>query len=199
MCGIIHKKAVKGMVKDDIAKLYELQKSRGTDGFGYLPIKNGKIGKLRQAETEKEIMAMLDKETANEILFHHRYPTSTPNFIEATHPIVVDNKNLTYKYYVVHNGVISNPEQLRQNHIELGFEYTTEMVKKYETKKQTYTYEPEWNDSESLAIDLALYFEHKQNEIESKGDMAFIAYKVEKNTEKIIDHCIVKILTVASP
>lgn len=187
MCGIIKAKVKKGGAKQEILAMYKNQKHRGTEGFGYITIENGKLTGLKRSEDEKTILEMLKKETANEILFHHRFPTSTPNFEEATHPIVVSNDILEYDYYTVHNGVISNPEKLKVNHNKLGFVYSTAMKKQYVTKGNTYDYETEWNDSESFAIDLALYLEGKQEELDSLGRIAFISYKVDKKTKEVIN------------
>jgi len=42
------------------------------------------------------------------IIAHHRYPTSTKNLINQTHPIQVSNELLEHDYLVIHNGVITN-------------------------------------------------------------------------------------------
>ena len=186
MCGIIKVKLKKGNGRQEVIDRYQAQCHRGEEGFGYFPIyKNGIIGELKQAEDEKDIMKMLNQENAREFLFHHRYPTSTPNFIEATHTILVDNPLLKWGYYVVHNGVISNPEMMKPEHEKLGFKYHTSMKKQYVTQGLTYTYDEEWNDSESFAIDFALYIEGKQEELESMGRIAFIVYQYDKETRKI--------------
>lgn len=185
MCGIIHCKRVDGkQAKRIIAKRYNVQKSRGSDGFGFVEIKNGIVTSEVRAEKEKEILAKLELSEADEILFHHRFPTSTPNFIEATHPIRVSHKDLKYDYYIVHNGIITNDEELRSNHIDLGFKYTTEIRKKFITSGNVYS-EYMWNDSEALAIDFSLAIE-KHKPINSKGSIAIVALQYDKKTKKVI-------------
>lgn len=185
MCGIIYAKRTdeKG-AKKLILKRYEKQKTRGTDGFGFISLENGIVGKEFRAEEEKDIKKLLNDSSCDEILFHHRYPTSTPNFIEATHPIKVSHNSLKYDYYVVHNGVISNDDDLRKKHLEQGFIYNTEITKKYITSGNTYV-EKMWNDSEALAIDIAQVIE-TDKKVEAKGSIAFIALQFDKETKKAV-------------
>ncbi len=187
MCGIIHCKKTDPSHKANktIKKRYYSQKSRGTEGFGFVEIKNGVVIDVYRSETEAGIMKALDKSTADEILFHHRYPTSTPNFVEATHPIKVSHDSFLYDYYVVHNGIITNDERLREKHIKNGFVYTTEIVKAYITRKSTYSESAVWNDSEAMAIDFALSIENKKD-MECVGSIALVALQVDKVTNKVI-------------
>lgn len=167
-------------------KRYKEQITRGTDGYGYVAIENGYLKNVGRAESEKEIEPMLSAETAEDILFHHRIPTSTPNFIEATHPIYVSHPELAFDYYVAHNGVIRNCDALKTIHEYLGYTYTTEMTQSYtsEWTKNSYNYGL-FNDSESFAIELARTIEGKQTKIDAKGSIAFIAIAVEKDTKKV--------------
>lgn len=187
MCGIIHcKKTNKNeSAKKLVIKRYEKQKTRGTQGYGYVELKAGYVVAIIRTQTEKEIMEKLEKSTADEILFHHRTPTSTPNIIESTHPILVSNKSLKYNYYVVHNGMISNDDTLRDEHIKQGFEYTTDLQKQYVSKNMVYNEAMIWNDSESVAIDLCQAIETGK-EMTSKGSIAIIALQFEKTTGKAI-------------
>ena len=185
MCGIIHVKRNDGLMASKlVAKRFEKQKSRGTDGFGYIEINNGLVGAEVRATTEKEIMEKLKASTADEILFHHRYPTSTPNFIESTHPIKVSHKDLKYDYYVVHNGIINNDETLKAEHENDRFSYTTEIVKLWKTSGQTYK-DTMFNDSESVAIDFALSIENG-TEMKSEGSIAIVVLQVGKKSRKAI-------------
>lgn len=169
-----------------VLKRFEAQKHRGTEGFGFLEITKGIVTRLNRAETEKDIKEMLKTSQADEILFHHRFPTSTPNFIEATHPIFVRHDDFKYSYYVVHNGVITNDDTLRDEHIKAGFEYTTEMTKGYTTKSgKMYSEKLIWNDSEALAIDLCNYIEHKKP-MKSRGSIALVAIQMDKETFEVI-------------
>lgn len=185
MCGIIHIKRKNGILANKaVIKRYYKQKSRGSEGFGFIELKNGKVIGGKRAEEEKDILAELEKSTADEILFHHRFPTSTPNFVEATHPIEVKHHSLKYNYYVVHNGVITNDEDLKEKFEKEGFVFTTKMKKQWITKGNTYSSEI-FNDSESLAIDIAKAIENG-TPIKSHGAIAVIALQVEKKTKKAI-------------
>lgn len=185
MCGIIHVKRQKGILANKaVAKRYQKQKTRGTEGFGFIEIKDGKVVGGKRAEDEKDILKALEESDADEILFHHRTPTSTPNFIEATHPIVVKHKKLKFDYYVVHNGIISNDEDLKKVHQKEKFVYTTSIKKQWITKGNTYSSEI-FNDSEAMAIDLAKSIESGEP-MKSKGSIAVIALQVDKKTKKAI-------------
>lgn len=179
MCGIVYVKRNdgKGAAKG-VLKRYEKQKDRGQSGFGYLAI-NGKIEAIRRTD-EKDIMAELAKEKADEILFHHRTPTSIPNIVEGAHPLEVENKLLEHKYYVVHNGVMLNDSELKAKHEKMGFVYQTEIEQQIITRQRSYSYGKKWNDSEAFAIELALAIEGKQKKVEAKGASAFVALQADK-------------------
>lgn len=186
MCGIIHCKKQNKNEKANrlVIKRFEKQRSRGTQGFGYVEIKSGIVVAEVRTQTEKEIMEKLEKSEADEIMFHHRLPTSTPNIIESTHPIRVFNDNLKYGYYVVHNGVIRNDEELREQHVKEGFEYTTELKKQFVTQKSIYS-EIMWNDSEAVAIDFCQAIETSKK-MTSEGSIAIVALQFEKDSGKAI-------------
>jgi len=184
MCGIIHCKTKK-LAKRIIRKRFMKQKARGTEGFGYVEIKKGIVQAPVRSVTEKEILSKLKDSTADEILFHHRIPTSTPNFIESTHPIKVSNPKLRYDYYVIHNGIISNDKELYAEHKKLGFDYTTEIRKEWITTGKTY-FEMAYNDSECLAVDFALSVENK-TEMKSEGSIAIIALQYDKKSHKAVN------------
>jgi hypothetical protein len=195
MCGIGYIKRNDGYSPiRPLLKSYEEQKSRGQQGFGFVAVKNGFVIGYCRAETEEEIKKKLeDYHGADEILFHHRFPTSTGNYEETAHPILVSNKMLKYDYYVVHNGVIVNPTSLKAKHEALGFEYNTEVevitgyrkVRNGKKKERIEVTKREFNDSETLAIEIALYAEGKKEEIDAYGSMAFIALQVNKRTKQV--------------
>jgi glucosamine 6-phosphate synthetase-like amidotransferase/phosphosugar isomerase protein len=187
MCGIIHCKQLRKnrLANNLVMKRYQKQKARGTEGYGYIELKNGYVVAEVRTQTEKEILEKLTKSTADEIMFHHRFPTSTPNVIESTHPIKVASPKLKYNYYVMHNGIISNDEELREQHIKDGYKYNTDMTKKWITTKNTYIEEELWNDSEALAIDIAQAIETNK-EITARGSIAVIVLQYEKTTGKAI-------------
>lgn len=186
MCGItfIHR-LDKRVANKSILKRYHKQKSRGSDGFGYVAIQNNKLKSYKRAKLESQIKTFIEKEKAETILFHHRFPTSTPNFKESAHPIKVSNMSLKYDYYLVHNGIITNADDLKEKHEALGFIYNTEIKKKFLTSGQTYT-QSCFNDSEALAIDIALAIDKGTNKIEAKGSIAFIVAKVHKSSNNVV-------------
>lgn len=189
MCGIVFVSREKGQKANNmIEKRYEAQKNRGTQGFGYVGLdKNFKVVSYERSETEEDIMKKLDGEKATTILFHHRMPTSTPNIVEASHPILVSSEMLDYDYYAVHNGIITNDDELKLKHEKMGFTYQTELTKQILTKKgavrSAYTV---FNDSEALAHELALVLDGEKADIEIKGSVAFIVLKVRKSDQQCI-------------
>jgi len=191
MCGIvfINHNTEMGRATKRAFRMYKQQERRGKQGYGCVVANNTTITGLYRSQDEAGIMPV-KHERGNLALFHHRLPTSTPNLEECTHPIYVSNDLLEYDYYVVHNGVITNAKELKDKHERLGFEYTTtvETVKSYKTKQGEYydkVSSVEFNDSESLAIDLALAIERGEKTIESKGSIAFVVLQVQKNGNKI--------------
>lgn len=171
--------------------LFDKQRSRGTSGFGYIAIDNGEVTALVRGKVESDIKDKLMKETAEIVLLHHRYPTSTENTLGTTHPILVSNDELEYDYLIAHNGVISNDEGLKKKHQCLGYRYTTEFI---ETTYATYsngqnemlgagkTY---FNDSECLAIELARFLEGKSDKVYAEGPAAIIGVQLFKGTKKV--------------
>lgn len=185
MCGIVYVKRHDGKpAARSIRKRYHAQKARGSDGFGYVAINDDYIVSVVRAETEHEIMQKLEKETAPEILFHHRFPTSGPNVEEMAHPIYVSNpKQLDYNYLIVHNGVITNSKERKTAHESAGFRYHTELVEGYQSTKTRRMYlgsYSKFNDSESLAIDTAISLE-KGTRILSRGSSAVVGIKIDGN------------------
>lgn len=191
MCGIIllMRKDGRPAIKQ-LLKTFEKQRGRGTLGFGYVAFDEGVVTKIDRSTGEGDIKHSLREIDAKAVLFHHRYPTSTPNFREATHPIYVSNVRLNFDYYVVHNGVISNDHRLKPDHEKLGYRYTTQMVKQevWTTNGDAYnegTPIVKWNDSEALAIEVAEGIENNKHSIEATGSIAFIALQVDKNTQEV--------------
>lgn len=185
MCYVKRKdgKSAKKMVR----KRYERQKERGKEGYGYVAIDDNYLVACQKATTEKVIMAAIELETADEMLFHHRMPTSTPNFAEAAHPITVRHESLKYDYYVVHNGVIFEDEKLKAKHEALGFIYTTELITQTKSRENVLESKTIWNDSEALAIELALDFDKSTSGIPHvRGSIAFIVIQSEKETAKAV-------------
>ena len=182
MCGIVAvvRKDGKPAYKS-VLKRYRAQKHRGTDGYGYVAIIDEKVVSYQRATTEHEIVKLLAKETASEIWFHHRNPTSTPNVEEEAHPILTEHKSLKHQYLVMHNGVIRNDRELKKKHEKMGIKYTTELMRGFlavATGKQ-YKMEMDWNDSESLAVEIALTLDGKQTRMESEGPAAVVGIQTK--------------------
>ena len=190
MCGIITiiTREIKTTLPSQILSLYKMQKSRGEEGFGFVAIDNKLNTTMQRAEEEKTIEEKLltfNKKNLSCIIFHHRYPTSTPNYEEMAHPIKVKNRLLKNDYYVIHNGVISNDEKLHTEHKKEGFKYTTEMTEITKTANRR-TELLQYNDSECLAIEIAKMLEAKDRGEDItldtvSGSVAFIALQTTKN------------------
>jgi len=184
MCGIIasfNTKEKIEKVNDFIIDQYQNQYLRGQKGFGIIRInKKGKIEIDRSCEPTKFLLDLYLKESSM-IIAHHRTPTSTENKLDQTHPMFISNKILSHDYLIVHNGIINNDDKLRDKHIELGFTYQTEC---YETWGYSQTKNLKWNDSEAIAIELALFIEEKIPAMEIDNTAAFIVLQINKNTHK---------------
>lgn len=171
MCGIIYAKNLKGNepVNNLIKILYQNQKNRGQQGFGFVGMNSKSINTYR-AINEKEIMGYLNAKRYSEVLFHHRYPTSTQNTLKSTHPFII---NLNGKrYYFVHNGIVQNDTELQEEH-----------------RKRKITYKSEdlglFNDSEALAWDFCLWLNGKQTDIQAKGTVAFICLETDEKNRAV--------------
>lgn len=184
MCGIIahfHSKEKKDCVNEKITNQFQDQLDRGTEGFGLITIdeKDFKTKVFRATEMTKAIIDLYMKQ-AKMAIFHHRMPSSSDNKISQTHPIFVSHENFIYDYYIIHNGCINNGKKLKKEHEKQGFKYTTEI--KVESKY--YSNYDNFNDSESLAIELAKFIENQSKEIKAIGSAAFIVLQISKENGK---------------
>lgn len=190
MCGIIWTKQRNGKpAVRKLRKLYHAQKSRGQLGFGYIEIDRNGVGPLMRTRFEDEIFKTLSKSEATDILFHHRFPTSTPNTPNTAHPIPVSNKKLKYDYVGVHNGVLTNHKELKVVHEKEGYSYTTELHNGVWCEAENMFYYDRgettcFNDSEALIIDLAQAIESGADKIMARGSIAFIILQIDKETKK---------------
>ena len=185
MCGIVyvHRKDKQPAARS-VWKRYNRQKQRGSEGFGYVAMEKNKIVAIERACTEKEIYEKLKKETATCILFHHRLPTSVPNIVEGTHPIVIEHGELKHTYYVMHNGVIRNDDELKPIHEKAGYKYKTSAEKVWRTATTNYSMGEYWNDSEALAFELAMYIEGKSETVATEGAVAIILIQAQNKNVK---------------
>lgn len=166
MCGLIYKHSLKGRpVNQFILEQYEAQKSRGQEGFG---IFDGQEMNLIHEPGEKNIKRWLRRYNSTVIMFHHRNPTSTINVKRACHPFSTKDRYGDNQYILIHNGHISNSEDLFDAHTQKGIEY------------QSLLQDWSFNDSESLLWDFAEYMEGNQTELKAEGGIAFICVKLVK-------------------
>lgn len=187
MCGIMYCKRLDGKdCKKMALKRYQYQKSRGQEGFGFVLLDKGRVVKYDRSETEKEILERLNQLSGDEMMFHHRFPTSTANVFEAAHPIRVSNSNLKYDYYLVHNGIISGTDKWKEYHESIGFRYTTEILKQVKTKERLVTLDCDYNDSEVLAIEMAIAADTGKDGITLNGSIAFVMLQVKKHSTKAV-------------
>ena len=189
MCGILFLSTSNGQrALKPIIKRYEKQKERGKEGFGFVSIDNrGYIGKVVRATKEADILAELRRVDAHTIMLHHRFPTSTPNYAEAAHPLKISDARYQHDYYVIHNGVIRNASTLFERQKKDGSVFMTEILESYRhtfvNTGEYYDFEDatKFNDSEAFAIDLANLIECRQSNIEAYGTISFIAIQTEKS------------------
>lgn len=174
-------------------KRYHKQKARGTEGFGFVAIQDKKVVDYWRCEEEKQLLDRLRDQTAGEILLHHRNPTSTPNFWECAHPLLISDDKLTHDYMVIHNGVIHNTDKMKASHARMGIAYRTEIVQQWATQGTSKDWPAreiarKFNDSESLAIELALNLDADGHGIgDVEGSIAFVAIQFHKESGAVLN------------
>lgn len=169
MCGIIYsknlqdEKAINALVKI----IYQNQKSRGSKGFGFIGMNARRLDTYRSID-EKGILRYLNRYPYDEILLHHRLPTSTPNTLQTTHPFVLSHEGS--RYYFIHNGVIVNSIELKNHHYKQGIRYTSmDNMGKF-------------NDSEALAWEFVLSLQQNDEQLAARGSAAFICLETDSLT-----------------
>lgn len=186
MCGIIggFDTRPKASVNEWVINQFEDQHDRGTKGFGLIGWNSQSQVNVKRACEPAKFMFDLHARQWPMLIAHHRQPTASDNLLSQTHPILVSNDCLEFDYLVVHNGVISNDDELKAKHEALGFDYTTEHRVIYLNSEET-----KFNDSECVAIEVARYIEHHTTVCETLGSMAFIALQINKKTQKVNRIC----------
>lgn len=184
MCGLIGwiSRNDAAIAPDLVLDQYERQYDRGQRGFGLIEVTKSDIRVRRATEPVKALLDVA-RSTAPTLLFHHRFPTSTDNEMEQTHPMRVSHDELMYDYHIMHNGVIRNPDECRHEHEGLGYAYSTAAEYTYTHYRAGGTYE-KFNDSESFAIELARFIEHKSEGLKAYGAAAFLGVALDKKTKK---------------
>ena len=170
MCGIIYAKNLRDNhpVNNLVKVLYENQKERGQLGFGFVGLKKERIGTYR-ATDERDILHYLDEYQYDEVIFHHRLPTSTQNTLKSTHPFIIEMGEK--RYYFMHNGIIQNAEGLKEKHAGKGITYSSGEGDSF-------------NDSESLGWEFCLWLAHQQESMEAVGAVALVCLEVSKKTNQ---------------
>jgi predicted glutamine amidotransferase len=175
MCGICYAMNFKGQpARDMVKQQFNKQRSRGFNGFGF--VATAGTPKLCRRTDEKDIMRELKKTDAPEILFHHRYPTSTANVRNACHPFKIKGIKSKHWYYVVHNGIIQNDDELKEKHDKLSLKYKSVQE------------DERFNDSEALAHEIMLYLEGEQEALEARGSVAFICQEFDEHSRPLNLH-----------
>ncbi len=191
MCGI----AATFGGKDPITRVlacYENQKERGTDGFGFLALREGKIVMFDRHVSEKGIRASLELARAyapDTILFHHRYPTANANVPESAHPLPISKKGWKYRYYMLHNGVVSGGDDVEDIESKSGYRFKSRVqtVSFYRAGGKLYERaddDGEVNDSEILGYYVASLLEGERQDIPMSGAIACIVLREDKNTKE---------------
>lgn len=166
MCGIVYAQNFKGEpVNNEVLQRFDKQRSRGTEGFGLF---DGDKMNLVRATKENKILNWLVKYNSSTILFHHRWPSSTVNVKRAAHPFTTKDYFKDTQYILVHNGHLTNSEDLYTKHQELGITYRSLLS------------DLSFNDSEALCWDFALAMEQKTKTLTTKGSVAFICLRTHK-------------------
>jgi glucosamine 6-phosphate synthetase-like amidotransferase/phosphosugar isomerase protein len=159
MCGIVYAKSFRGKnINEIVLGQFQRQRSRGTTSFGfYLPM----VDQLTHNIKESRIKTLLRRRSNSEVLFHHRYSTSTIDCRSACHPFSTKD-HFAHNYIGVHNGIISNAYALKSDHEKLGINYVSVQEN------------GSFNDSESLIYDVARFIEGQTDKINAQGSIAFI-------------------------
>lgn len=176
MCGIVFYKDFNGRdVTRRVKARYQAQRQRGTEGFGYF---QPGINRLSHNPAEDRLLADMLRHPASEVLFHHRFPTSTKNVQNACHPFSTNaNKALfNHSYVLVHNGYLSNDDELKRDHEALGIKYISDQP------------DGRFNDSEALLYDVAFYLEGKQTKLMAQGAIAFVVIERDETGKAIKLH-----------
>ena len=111
MCGIIGVVVKKQRgVLSRVKSILDNQIIRGSDGGG-IALKRGKRITRMRHENPRTVLKDFAKwqgfRDGDLFIFHHRYPTSTPNIAHLNHPLTDEKKRI----YLIHNGHITDYEE----------------------------------------------------------------------------------------
>jgi hypothetical protein len=173
MCGIIFIRSLRNKpVNTILEERYFHQRNRGTEGFGFVEIHAGQKHNTVSchAVSEDLMLKALRNSKATEMLFHHRFPTSTPNVINACHPFFTKSED-GRGFYTVHNGVLHNEDALKKDHDDRLIGYSSIQP------------DGKFNDSEALAWEFMLYITGQKQTFDACGSIAFVSIEVDKSGE----------------
>ncbi len=122
MCGIVGGIAQRNVVPILLEGLKRLE-YRGYDSAGLAVIQDGKIQRKRALGKVKGLEAMLESDPISGFIgiAHTRWATHGKPSTQNAHPHIC-----RHKVAVVHNGIIENHEQLREEQIKAGYEFTSQ-------------------------------------------------------------------------
>lgn len=123
--------------------------------------------RLLHNRDEGRALTHLRRVGAKQVLWHHRFPTSTSNVHNACHPFSTKDY-FEHNYVGVHNGVLWNEKELKSEHELRGIKYVSQQKS------------GDFNDSEALIYDIARYIEGEVKEITAEGTIAFIVVQMDK-------------------
>lgn len=187
MCGIV---ATFGKnVVERTLEQYDDQKHRGNEGYGFVALKDGKIVRFNRATTETEIFERLNEVKHNNpdaLIFHHRWPTSTPNTEEGAHPLPIQMDDWKHNYYFVHNGVMQVNSLLVEAIEQKGYTFKSKVtelkIARIGDRLVQLPQDSEVNDSEALGWQVAMYLEGKLETVALAGSIAGIMIQEDKET-----------------
>lgn len=155
---------------------FEKQRTRGTTSFGfYLPTQDRLVHNIKESRIKSLLKRTRGQNT--EVLFHHRFSTSTPDVRNACHPFSTKTA-FTNEYIGIHNGVVSNAWSLQREHKDLGIDYVS-------VQPPEGQFSPKFNDSEALIYDIVRYIEGQTKGISAYGSIAFIIMKLSKTKKPL--------------
>lgn len=189
MCGIITSISFNKEKFNNIQRVlqqFKSQRFRGTNGFGFISVNKDKkkvvFYRSKDEDNIKERLLENDVTDSDILMFHHRIPTSSPNTPLSNHPIPINSKGLDFKYFLIHNGNVSNCSDLKEEHEKLDIHYNTEIEVKDRWED---TISKQYNDSESLGIELALLVERKKETLDVRGDIACFLLQMTRDNKPL--------------
>lgn len=160
MCGVLYITDFNGNpVNNLLYKRFMNQRTRGLDGFG---IYDNESHELYHHTKEDGILKYLKQHKSSDLLFHHRFPTSTRNVKNACHPFSTGDYFGDTEYILIHNGYLYDEVDTANAHLDMGIQY------------QSLQDDGSFNDSETLLWEVARYIEGHTLTPDVTGAVAFI-------------------------